>query len=66
MSALEKPNPLLHLDVSAPKGPELHLSVPGKQNPVLHLDVAAPKGPELHLNAPGKQNRVLTLTCLHQ
>jgi hypothetical protein len=50
MSAPEKPNRVLHLDVSAPKGPELHLNAPGKQNHVLHLDLFAPKGPELHID----------------
>ncbi len=52
---------MLHLAVSAPKRPELHLNAPGKQNPVAHLDVSAPKRPELHLNAHGKQKTVLLL-----
>ncbi len=52
---------LLHLNVSTPQRPELHLDLSGQKEPVLTLDVYTPQGPELHLEVSGQQELVLLL-----
>jgi hypothetical protein len=41
---------MLHLDVSTPHRPELHLDLAGQQEPVQLLDMSTLQGHELHLD----------------
>jgi hypothetical protein len=64
---------VLHLEVSTPLGPELHLDVSTllRLVRVVLRDVSTPQGSELHLDVYGQQEPLLLLdvtthkTCLH-
>ncbi len=52
---------MLHLDISGQQewGPELHLDVSTPQSPLLHLEDGSTKQwPELHLTVSGQQEPV--------
>jgi hypothetical protein len=70
---LEVPTPTetwytVHMDVSTPKGPGLHLDVSKLQRTLQHLDLPTSQGPELHLDLSAQQKSVLLLdlSTLHR